>query len=169
MTPQSLVQAYNKFVYQKKAGQYSLPAFSVTNYCRLCSAGSICLGSCCYGPRNVKAQLSLKDSFEIQEKCPSSALGLLRDPSSASIPGLHRDPSSASSTLTAIEKTPVYNKGIQYSPIIVDLCPTVLKKKKKRSQRGRKTPVKKEKLTSYLTQALTGCCIRPVRALNGKG
>ena len=35
MTPQSLVQAYNKFVYQKKAGQYSLPAFSVTNYCRL--------------------------------------------------------------------------------------------------------------------------------------
>ena len=143
MTPQSLVQAYNKFVYQKKAGQYSLPAFSVTNYCRLCSAGSICLGSCCYGPRNVKAQLSLKDSFEIQEKCPSSALGLLRDPSSASIPGLHRDPSSASSTLTAIEKTPVYNKGIQYSPIIVDLCPTVLKKKKKRSQRGRKTPVEK--------------------------
>ena len=147
MTPQSLVQAYNKFVYQKKAGQYSLPAFSVTNYCRLCSSGSICLGSCCYGPRNVKTQLSIKDSFEIQEKCPSSALGLLRDPSSASIPGLHRDPSSASSTLTAIEKTPVYNKGIQYSQITVDLCPTVLKKKKKRSQRGRKTPV--EKLTFH--------------------
>ena len=147
MTPQSLVQAYNKFVYQKKAGQYYLPAFSVTNFCWLCSSGSICLGSCCYGPRNVKTQLSIKDSFEIQEKCPSSALGLLRDSSSASIPGLHRDPSSASSTLTAIEKTPVYNKGIQYSPIIVDLCPTVLKKKKKRSQRGRKTPV--EKLTFH--------------------